>query len=163
MIDETSHPRLPEVEPGPKIETDQDEHSIAPVDTHLMADISRYILSHEGVSVEEARKEIELSYGKALLEPLDNTMFPGPKVDKAPTNEVLSGILFSKAINLRQPVKFIGVIFEIHRLMGNTPNQEKKIRLSEDFRDFVQITASIYNRGLSLQGKRIENMQPVEI
>jgi len=175
MIQKPTHPRLTGVDTGPKIE------DIPKVDLTPTPDVKYHtavwrLLAQAGLdgitlTVEDAKKEADRMHGRTVLESLDNSIFIDPIAeakDKTKIfNESLREAFVSKGSKLGQPAEFIEEIFEIRRLMGTigeTPDQEEKIKITDQFKRFVELTAWIHNRNRALKNnRRNDKKTPTEI
>ena len=175
MIEKSIQPRLLNMDMIPKIEDSQSIDLTATPDFKYHAAVARLMmeagLNGTTLTVEEAKKEVDLMYGRTVLESLDDSIFVDPNTEAKDStkaiNESLREAFISKGSKLGQPAEFIEEIFEIHRLMGTigqTPDQEEKIKIADQFKRYVGLTISIHDMNRSLKNnRRVESKTPKEI
>jgi hypothetical protein len=132
-------------------------------DSHLNAEILRLISN--GSTYDEAKKEASLRlYGTAVLETLDDSIFPDPslKDDAETSNEALVDAFFSRGSKLEHPIDFIEQIYNIHSLVGDELDYKSKIGIVDGFKKIIQKTTKSYNMYSELRYRGFNNIMTTQ-
>lgn len=177
MNEKQTHPTFEGVNPGPKIE-DKPVIDTTPLpNLHLHATTARLLMENEATgrllvedgltrSTEEARQKAEILCGRAVLQSLDVRTFVEESTEPDNTSyiEDLKEKFESKGKKLADPIVFIEQIYDIRRSIHHSPTLANKIKITDDFKDFVDKTVIIHNVSNSLNNNsRFRSITPLAI